>query len=255
MTLVNAGELARGRRRVRDLPPPLPGRPQRPAGSGASGPARRRSRAEPHMVDADAIRQRLAAVRDRIGRAALRAGRDPAGVRLVAVSKTFPAEYVRAAADAGQVDFGENKVQEALQKKRATTDLVIRWHLIGHLQSNKARKAGAEFDAVHSVDSPSLVAALDEAAQAAGRQIELLVQVDLSGEATKHGAREDMLGAVFDRRARVSRRPPDGADAAAAGGRRSRGGASVLQGARGASGSAARERRCRRRCSPSCRWA
>jgi len=151
------------------------------------------------MVDADTIRQRLAAIRERIGRAALRGGRDPAAVRLVAVSKTFPAEYVRAAADAGQVDFGENRVQEALQKKRATTDLVIKWHLIGHLQSNKARKAGAEFDAVHSVDSPSLVAALDEAAQAAGRQIELLVQVDLFGEATKHGAREDMLGAVFDR--------------------------------------------------------
>ena len=151
------------------------------------------------MVDADTIRQRLAEVRDRMGRAARTGGRDPAAVRLVAVSKTFPVEYVRAAARAGQVDFGENKVQEALQKKRATTDLVIKWHLIGHLQSNKARKAGAEFDAVHSVDSPSLVAALDEAAQAAGRQIELLVQVDLFGEATKHGAREDMLGAVFDR--------------------------------------------------------
>ena len=151
------------------------------------------------MLDADAIRVRLSAVRLRIERAAVRARRDPASVRLVAVSKTFPAEYVRAAAAAGQVEFGENKVQEGLQKKRATTDLEIRWHLVGHLQSNKARKSGAEFDAVHSVDSPSLVAALDEAAGAAGRTLELLVQVDLFGEATKHGAREDALAAIFDR--------------------------------------------------------
>ena len=151
------------------------------------------------MVDADALRHRLAAVRDRLGRAALRAGRDPAGIRLVAVSKTFPAEYVRAAAVAGQVDFGENKVQEALQKKRATTDLEIRWHLVGHLQSNKARKAGAAFDTIHSVDDPALVGTLDEAAHAAGRRIELLVQADLFGEATKHGASEDALSAVFDR--------------------------------------------------------
>jgi pyridoxal phosphate enzyme (YggS family) len=150
------------------------------------------------VIDALALRARLADVRARIARAAGRAGRDPSSIRLIAVSKTFPAEYVRAAADAGQVDFGENKVQEALGKMDQTSDIHVRWHLIGHLQSNKAKKA-ARFDLVHSVDTPALVEKLDEAANAAGRRLDLLVQVDLAGEATKHGAQEDELIAIFDR--------------------------------------------------------
>ena len=150
------------------------------------------------MIDPAAIRSRLADVRERIARAASRAGRDPASIRLVAVSKTFDVEHIRAAADAGQVDFGENKVQEALQKMAGTADLLIRWHLVGHLQSNKARKAGAHFDAIHSVDDAALVSAVDAAALGAGRRPELLVQVDLAGEPTKHGVREEALGAVFD---------------------------------------------------------
>ena len=149
------------------------------------------------MIDSTAIRDRLADVRARIARAAGRAGRDPASIRLVAVSKTFDADYVRAAADAGQVDFGENKVQEALDKMAATTDLPVRWHLIGHLQSNKARKVG-RFDVVHSMDSAALVRKVDETAVLAERRIDVLVQVDLAGEATKHGAREDDLPAIFD---------------------------------------------------------
>ena len=149
------------------------------------------------MIDAAALRTRLADVRDRIARAAGRAGRDPASIRLVAVSKTFPVEYVRAAAEAGQIDFGENKVQEALQKMDQTADLAIRWHLVGHLQSNKAKKAG-RFNVVHSVDGATLLQKLDEAAQAAGTRMDLLVQVDLAGEPTKHGAREDELAAIFD---------------------------------------------------------
>ena len=148
------------------------------------------------MVDSSAVRVRLADVRARIARAAGRAGRDPASIILVAVSKTFPADAVRAAADAGQIDFGENKVQEALRKMDATTDLPIRWHLVGHLQSNKAKKAG-RFDVIHSMDSTALLAKVDEAAAASGRRIDLLVQVDLAGEATKHGAREDELAAIF----------------------------------------------------------
>jgi PLP dependent protein len=143
------------------------------------------------------IASRLADVRARIARAANRAGRDPAAIRLVAVSKTFPADDVRAAADAGQIDFGENKVQEALPKMDATADLAIRWHLIGHLQSNKARKAGARFHSIHSVDSASLLQKIDEAAVAEHRTVDLLVQVDLAGEATKHGAREDELASIF----------------------------------------------------------
>ena len=158
------------------------------------------------MIDTAALRARLADVRARIERAAGRAGRDPAAIRLIAVSKTFSADYVRAAADAGQVDFGENKVQEALEKIDRTSDLPLRWHLVGHLQSNKAKKAG-RFDVVHSVDSAPLLSRLDEAALTAGRRLEALVQVDLAGEATKHGAREEDLRAIFDaaRGARATR--------------------------------------------------
>jgi pyridoxal phosphate enzyme (YggS family) len=148
-------------------------------------------------VSSSDLRTRLADVRARIARAAGRAGRDPASIRLIAVSKTFSADDVRAAADLGQIDFGENKVQEALQKMDLTADLPLRWHLVGHLQSNKAKKAG-RFDVVHSVDGTVLVGKLDEAARTAGRQLELLVQVDLAGEATKHGAREDELAGIFD---------------------------------------------------------
>ena len=158
------------------------------------------------MIDTAALRTRLADVGARIARAAGRAGRDPASVTLIAVSKTFPPEYVRAAAEAGQVDFGENKVQEARQKMERTSDLPIRWHLVGHLQTNKAKKA-CGFDVVHSIDGAELIDRLDRAAEAAGRRLDLLVQVDLAGEATKHGAREDELTAIFEaaRAARASR--------------------------------------------------
>ena len=149
------------------------------------------------MTDDAGVRTALASVRERIAAAAARARRDPASIRLVAVSKTFSADDVRAAADAGQIDFGENRVQEALQKMDATADLPIRWHLVGHLQSNKVKKA-ARFDVIHSMDDGSLVTAVDHAARAAVRHVELLVQVDLAGEATKHGAREEELAGIFD---------------------------------------------------------
>src|SRR5438034_8112911 len=150
------------------------------------------------MFDPAALRARLADVRERIARAAGRAGRDPASIRLVAVSKTFGADHVRAAEEAGQVHFGENKLQEAVQKMAATADLPIQWHLVGHLQSNKARKAGVSFDVIHSVDSVELGDRLEQAAGAAQHPLELLVQVDLAGESTKHGVREDELAALFD---------------------------------------------------------
>ena len=149
------------------------------------------------MTDPAALRARLADVRDRIARAAGRAGRDPATVRLVAISKTFSADYIRAAADCGQIDFGENKVQEALEKMDQTADLPIRWHLVGHLQSNKAKKAGARFDVVHSVDQKTIASRLDEGASAVGRSIDLLAQVDLAGEPSKHGADAGDLPALF----------------------------------------------------------
>jgi hypothetical protein len=134
------------------------------------------------------IRSKLKEVRARIDRAALAAGRRAGDIRLVAVSKTFGLDRIRAAAAAGQLDFGENRVQEALQKIGGSTDLLLRWHLIGTLQSNKARKAAEVFDWIHSVDSRDLLQRLDSTAVHLGRRPKLLIQVDLAGEATKHGA-------------------------------------------------------------------
>ena len=139
-------------------------------------------------MDLSHIARNLADVRQRLRQAAQDAGRRPEDVRLLAVSKTFGLDHVRAAAAAGQEDFGENRVQEALQKIDETADLKIRWHLIGTLQSNKVRKAVPHFSAIHSVDSCRLLEAIDAAATTAGTAPELFVQVDLAGEATKHGA-------------------------------------------------------------------
>jgi PLP dependent protein len=149
------------------------------------------------LVDLAAIPRNLAAVRARLEQAARAAGRDPATIRLVAISKTHPPEAVLAAATAGQREFGENRVQEGLQKIRATADHQIRWHLVGHLQSNKARKAASAFHCVHSIDGPDLMQQVDLAAAEAGTTPELLVQVDLAGESTKFGAPEATLPAVF----------------------------------------------------------
>ena len=143
------------------------------------------------------IPQRLARVREHIADAAGRAGRNPGEVRLIAVSKTHPIDAVRAAADAGQLDFGENKVQEALQKIAQSTDTRLRWHVIGHLQSNKAKKAAGAVHAIHTIDSVDLLKKVDQAAGAAGRTIDLLVQVDLALEDTKFGAPEETVPGIF----------------------------------------------------------
>jgi hypothetical protein len=144
------------------------------------------------------ISANLADVRARLDRAARRSGRDPSSVRLIAVSKTHPVEAVLAALRAGQTRFGENRVQEALQKIADTSDTPIEWHLIGHLQSNKARKAAALFPCIHSVDSADLLGRIDAAAVEAGTTPTLLVQVDLAGEPTKHGAALETLRPLFD---------------------------------------------------------
>jgi pyridoxal phosphate enzyme (YggS family) len=151
----------------------------------------------PVTLQAD-IAARLSEIRDRIGLAAERVGRRAGDVRLVAVSKTYPIECVEAAADAGQRDFGENRVQEALQKMAAAPGLDVRWHLIGHLQSNKARKAAGPFAWVHSIDRVDLLLDLDRAALQEGAAPEALIQVDLAGEATKHGAPPDRVRAIAD---------------------------------------------------------
>jgi pyridoxal phosphate enzyme (YggS family) len=134
------------------------------------------------------VPERLARIRERIAEAAGRAGRSPDHVRLIAVSKTHPIEAIRAAAEAGQRDFGENKVQEALQKIAQSTDNRLKWHLIGHLQSNKARKAAAAAHAIHAIDSVDLLKRVDQAASDSGRTVDVLIQVDLALEDTKFGA-------------------------------------------------------------------
>jgi pyridoxal phosphate enzyme (YggS family) len=145
----------------------------------------------------DQIAANLTDVQARIGAAAQRAGRSPADITLVAVSKTFDADAVRAAWEAGQRDFGENKVQEAERKIAATAGLAgARWHLIGHLQSNKVRKAAAPFAVIHSVDSLELLKRLDSAAAEAGAQPQILIQTDLAGEDTKHGAAEPEIAVL-----------------------------------------------------------
>jgi len=142
------------------------------------------------------IADRVAAVRERIARAAERAARRPEDVRLVAVSKTHPPEAVREAFAAGVRDFGENRVQEAEGKVAATADLAaagLRWHLVGHLQSNKAKKAVALFELVQSVDSVEVGTRLGRHAAEAGRTLRALVQADLAGEETKFGLGEAAL--------------------------------------------------------------
>jgi pyridoxal phosphate enzyme (YggS family) len=141
------------------------------------------------------IAERVAAVRDRIARAAARAGRDPSGVTLVAVSKTHPPEAVRDALAAGLHDFGENRVQEAEPKIAALADLrpELRWHLVGHLQANKARKAAGLFDRIHSLDGVALARRLDQAAAESGAVVRVLVQVDLAAEPTKSGLEQEQL--------------------------------------------------------------
>jgi hypothetical protein len=136
------------------------------------------------------IRESLARVQQRMAEAALRANRAPQDVRLIAVSKTFPAEAVLEAIEAGQRDFGENRVEEALPKKAAVAqghDGDVRWHLIGHVQSRKARDAGGQFNLIHSVDSLKLAHKLNTACVAAGATQDILLECNVSGEASKDG--------------------------------------------------------------------
>jgi hypothetical protein len=140
---------------------------------------------------------RLAAVRTEIARAAQAARRDPATVRIVAVTKTQPPEVVRAVLAAGLSDVGESYVQEARAKRDAIGPGGV-WHLVGGLQRNKVRQAVACFDRVHSVDSAALGASLGAAAAAAGRRMPVLLQVNVGGEASKQGVRPDAVEALAE---------------------------------------------------------
>jgi pyridoxal phosphate enzyme (YggS family) len=135
------------------------------------------------------IAENLARVRGRVADAVRRSGRPADAVRLVAVSKTHSAAAVAEAFAAGQREFGENRVQEALGKMPQCPEGAV-WHLVGHLQSNKAKLVPGAFALVHSVDSLRLAETLNRHAQAAGYTVNVLIQVNLTGEASKSGVHE-----------------------------------------------------------------
>ncbi len=132
------------------------------------------------------VAAQLAEIRERVGSAARRAGRAPEEVEVMVVSKTFPAEVVREAVDAGQVMFGENKIQEALGKIPLLPS-TLRWHLIGHMQRNKVRKALPAFEAIHSIDSVKLANYADGIASELGLSPRVYLQVNIGEEESKHG--------------------------------------------------------------------
>lgn len=165
------------------------------------------------------ISENLERVRERIAAAARSAGRDPAQVRLICVTKGVSVERIQEAVAAGVSEIGENRVQEAQQKQAAfrydvpnvgsvrRTDL--RWHLIGRLQRNKAKLAAEIFDCIHSVDSMELVEALDRQLMLRQaqheRRLEILIQVNVSGEATKGGCRPEQAGVLAEALLRTKR--------------------------------------------------
>jgi pyridoxal phosphate enzyme (YggS family) len=145
---------------------------------------------------------RYQSVLQRIEQAARRGGRDPASIRLIAVTKTVPPDRIREAVDAGIRDLGENRLQEAQPKIEALTDLHATWHFIGRLQTNKAKKVAEVFDWVQSVDRLELAERLD---QQATEKMPVLIEVKLHAEDTKSGAEEAVLPELVDRLRRSAR--------------------------------------------------
>lgn len=152
----------------------------------------------------EGIPERVRAVRRRIEEAAAACGRDPAEIRLVAVSKTWPPQAVVAAHEAGLGVFGENYVQEARDKIAALAALPLRWHLIGHLQTNKAKVAVRLFDLIHTLDSVRLAREIDRLAARLPKVQDVLIQVSLAGEETKSGASPAEVPALLAEASRLS---------------------------------------------------
>ena len=142
-------------------------------------------------------------VLDRIDRAAARAGRDPRTIRLLAASKSQPVERIRAAIAAGIRLFGENYVQEAQAKKAAIRE-AVEWHMIGHLQRNKAKAALDLFDLIESIDSVQLARALDKEGKKRGRAARAFVEVNLAGEESKSGIAGGQVGALLEEAGKLS---------------------------------------------------
>lgn len=148
---------------------------------------------------AEDFTRNIAAVHARIATAAEQAGRDPAEVRLLPVSKTVPEERIRAAVAAGLTRLGENKVQEASRKATELADLDVEWSVIGHLQTNKAKQVAAFASEFQALDSLRLAEVLDRRLQALGRGLDVFVQVNTSAEATKYGLDPQEVPAFVDR--------------------------------------------------------
>jgi len=157
------------------------------------------------MISESDLGANLRAVQARIEAAAGRTGRSPEGVRLIAVTKSHPAELVRLAYRAGLRDFGENRVEEARGKQAELADLVdARWHMVGHVQNRKARDVVGSFSLVHSLDRPKLAASLDRLAGEVSLRLPVLLECNISGEASKDGwdasspsGRADLLASML----------------------------------------------------------
>ncbi|MFV1957586.1 MAG: YggS family pyridoxal phosphate-dependent enzyme [bacterium] len=142
------------------------------------------------------IAKNIQELKEKITSAAKKAGRDPEDILLLAVSKTVPTDRVKLAREAGQIDFGENRVQEAREKiPKLSED--ITWHLVGHLQRNKAKYCPALFDWIHSVDSVALAKELGKRYEERGKMCKTLVQVNVSGEESKFGCHPNLAEEVF----------------------------------------------------------
>ena len=150
------------------------------------------------------MEERIAAVQSRIQAACARSRRSVDEVSLIAVSKTHGPEAVKAAADAGLMIFGENKVQEAAAKIPLSPGHVS-WHLVGHLQRNKAAKAAELFDMIHSMDSVRILEALDRACDEVGKTMKVLIETNVSGEASKFGVKPEELSTVLEAASRMNR--------------------------------------------------
>ena len=161
-------------------------------------------------ADRPPIRARIDEIRGRIGQAARRAGRAPEAVTLIAAVKQVDAGLIREAVEAGLTDLGENRVQEAEAAIAAVGRARARWHMIGHLQRNKAGRAVELFDRVHGIDSAALAEALSRRAGAAGRTMPVLVEVNVSGESGKFGVAPDQLEPLLEQVAALPHLAVDG---------------------------------------------
>ena len=149
----------------------------------------------------ETISDNLRLIHEEIKAACMKCGRDPSDIRLIAVSKTKPAELVRAAYEAGQLDIGESYVQEFLEKQASEllSNLPIRWHFIGHLQSNKAKDIVGRATLVHGIDKPSTAAELSKRAARKGVTADYLIEINTSGETSKFGLAPDELLSLIPR--------------------------------------------------------